>query len=526
MKSLKFLMKFRRVCGMLAAVGLPLNLVAQATITLYPQDADGWSIVAPLADSRVIHVSSSVGNDAADGLSPATPVRTLARGFSLLRNNSADQMLLRRGDIWVGETFAALRNKNGHSAMQRLLIGAYGEGSERPIVDTGVQGVINTDGSPSSNIAVIGIDFYASGRDPASPTYAGHDAVGFAAGFRFVGLGDNILFEDNRIRYYGTALEFDGLGGRFSNVVIRRNIFYHSWRPNSYIIHVYESRSQGLYASAVDGSLMEENLFHHNGWNQVVPFAGANMYNHNVYLQYSNTDTVFRGNMVSMASAHGAQLRSGGYADDNFFSRNAIAMNLGGHGAPTRETNPWGLARNNVIIEGRLMDPNSTFGLRTSAVWALSSDYFPSTAIRNLIANRIHSGSNRAFNLGNTGGSWTLEENTVFQWESTYNQTNPGWRAPDRNVESYAAANGFGSAYADFWAIAADRPAGVWDYSLSAYALNEYLWEGFTVPVPLTCAAAIPASGSRQQPPKGVCVFTIPRQPPSTICLLGSPLNG
>src|SRR5690606_36580387 len=60
---------------------------------------DGWTILTPCADSRVVYVSSSQGNDAFDGLSEATPKRTIAAGYALLRDGYPDWLLLKSGDV-------------------------------------------------------------------------------------------------------------------------------------------------------------------------------------------------------------------------------------------------------------------------------------------------------------------------------------------------------------------------------------------------------------------------------------------
>lgn len=40
-------------------------------------DANGWTVLTPSADSRLVYVSSSTGNNSNDGLSPATPKQTI-----------------------------------------------------------------------------------------------------------------------------------------------------------------------------------------------------------------------------------------------------------------------------------------------------------------------------------------------------------------------------------------------------------------------------------------------------------------
>ncbi|HZN68684.1 MAG TPA: hypothetical protein VFB66_25615, partial [Tepidisphaeraceae bacterium] len=63
-------------------------------------DANGFTAITPSANTRVVYVSSSLGDDAFDGMSPERPVRSIARGASLVRSGSPDWMLLNRGDVW------------------------------------------------------------------------------------------------------------------------------------------------------------------------------------------------------------------------------------------------------------------------------------------------------------------------------------------------------------------------------------------------------------------------------------------
>ncbi len=70
------------------------------------QDAAGWTVVDPSADSRIIYVSSSTGNDANDGLSARTAKRSIDAGMALVRDGSPDHLLLKRGDVFTDQSFA------------------------------------------------------------------------------------------------------------------------------------------------------------------------------------------------------------------------------------------------------------------------------------------------------------------------------------------------------------------------------------------------------------------------------------
>jgi hypothetical protein len=61
---------------------------------------NGWTKFTASPDTQKVYVSSTSGNDQNDGLSPATPKRTLAAGVALMRHGYPDWLLLERGDVW------------------------------------------------------------------------------------------------------------------------------------------------------------------------------------------------------------------------------------------------------------------------------------------------------------------------------------------------------------------------------------------------------------------------------------------
>ena len=61
-----------------------------------------------------------LGDDANDGLSPENPLKTIEKGFGLLRDGHSDWLLLKRGDVWY-ESIGSItsgRLKNGRSPQQ------------------------------------------------------------------------------------------------------------------------------------------------------------------------------------------------------------------------------------------------------------------------------------------------------------------------------------------------------------------------------------------------------------------------
>lgn len=61
---------------------------------------DGWTNITASADSRIIYVSNSTGNDANAGLSSSAPLRTIAAAIAKTRNGFADWVRLKRGDVF------------------------------------------------------------------------------------------------------------------------------------------------------------------------------------------------------------------------------------------------------------------------------------------------------------------------------------------------------------------------------------------------------------------------------------------
>jgi len=278
---------------------------------------DGWTTVVPSADSRIIYVSSSTGNDSNSGLSADAPVKTLAHGKSLTRDGMPDELLLKRGDVFP-ESLGEWRI-SGRSASEPLLISAYGQGA-RPIVDapTGISSSSPWPSLPISNIDILGIDFYDSAHDPQSPNYNSGDNSG--GGIVWLN-GNNILVEDSVFRFHGGGIVFQGFYNQLVNIAIRRDVVEDSYATTAH--------SEGAYIENVDGLLLEGNLFDHNGWNSTVTGAGATVYNHDVYIKEDVTGVVVHDNIFANASSHGLQARSGGDIENNLFINDPIGMSFG-----------------------------------------------------------------------------------------------------------------------------------------------------------------------------------------------------
>ena len=459
---------------MAAIVGTPFG--ASAAVT---RDANGWTQVTPSADSRIVYVSSSSGNDANNGLSPSSPKATIAAGDALIRNGYPDHLLLKRGDTFsVGENGIGPW-KNGRSASEPIVFSYYGSSGARPVVK--ITGKFVNYSSGIRNYQFFkGLEIYKSNSDPASPDFDGEEC---GTSMRFIGGGANLRIEDCRIRFMEVAIEADA-GGVFTNVEVRRNIVTDAWRANSFTTG---AKISGLFVSGVTGYLIEENFFDHNGWNETVPNAGANKFSHNIYVQFNNAEGgIMRGNIITRGAAHGLQARSGGAVDRNLFALNAVGLNFGNYIPPTDpDVLTWpNLAHDNVILNGRLMSTVNSNEPRSPAIWGLDvNPFIPGVDVDgNIVANRINSGVNRAYS-----GIQDMDfgVNISYQWQPEQDTTNPSWPHPDADLGDYHASIGGTNSTIAYINTLRERPVGSLPWNLTAYAAINYIRAGFSMsPVP------------------------------------------
>lgn len=308
-----------------------------------------WTELAATSDALVVHVSTG-GDDANDGLSPARPRRTIAAGVALLRHGHPDHLRLRRGDVFEGESLGHWK-KSGRSARLPMVVSTYGEDPRRPRLLTPADGVWTNGGggSPATieNLAIVGLSLRPR-------TYTGGGDV---VGVRMLQPGANILIEDCEVSGFSTNLVLQAWDGRLANYSVRRCVI-----SDAYVDHARSGEhAQGLYAYGVDHLLLEENVWDHNGWNELVPGAGADIYSHNLYIDNDCTSVRVRGNVIARAASHGMQLRCGGQVFGNLFLRNSINLSVGMGNTPE----PLGVlveCIGNLILDGKDIDERNPRG--------------------------------------------------------------------------------------------------------------------------------------------------------------------
>lgn len=320
------------------AVGLMSLAGTNPALAASDDQASFWTQFTPSVDTRLIFVSSSAGNDSNSGLTPATPVKTIARGYQLLRDGSPDWLLLKRGDTWV----EALPNwmKSGRSESEKMVMGAYGDGDSRPQIrpPDGVVGMNAIGNSKTDHVAFVGFHLEPKERlGDSSPV-----------GFRWLRRGEDILFEDLFVGGWSAnfILQAAGDGVVLKDFRINGCVIVDAWSTTSH--------SQGLFIYGTDGMVIENSVIASNGFN---PDRGADptVFNHNIYAQTGSVNLTVRNNIIADASSHGIQMRCGGVVDGNVFISNPISILIGGGYTPTSAVTCD--VKGNLIMYGRDLSP-------------------------------------------------------------------------------------------------------------------------------------------------------------------------
>ncbi|WP_207103079.1 hypothetical protein [Paracoccus shandongensis] len=239
---------------------------------------------------------------------------TTELGMALWNNTTAfkttsNWLLFERGYEYPAAARLVARGSNGESELHPQVIGAYGEGDD-PVIG----GMMNAFQNTSSHTVVTGLNL-AGGAQALQ--------------------GINMLIDNVSIGGMGGNFQnIDGLTIRNSDIVdIIRDAPVNgaeTWSP-----HI--NRAAGIYISGSEGVLLDGNLFDHNAWVEGYDWSLAatspmppSMYSHNLYMQADNLDVTLRDNIFLRGASFGAQVRSGGFIEDNAFIDNNAALNFMG----------------------------------------------------------------------------------------------------------------------------------------------------------------------------------------------------
>ena len=192
----------------------------------------------------------------------------------------------------------------------------------------------------TQNKAIPGVISTATGTtitmtSALTSTIASGDMLAFwsnnAQGVYVVGT-TYILIEDCRISFYGNDITLENITANNTapyNIHVRRNELLDAYGLTTH--------SAGIFiADNPNGGTIEifENVIDHIGWNNGAAFnwiiqvvgAGATIFSHDIYIHDINPPVTMVGNILSNASATGAEARSGGTIYNNLCIADPICL--------------------------------------------------------------------------------------------------------------------------------------------------------------------------------------------------------
>lgn len=470
------------------------NTNPDPVIPTIPVAAAGFTPLVKDKDTQVIFVSDSMGNDANNGLSPQTPVKTLKRGVDLLRDGRPDWLLLKCGDAWDGQSFDGV-HLGGAAADKPMVISTYGEGHRPVIIPPHGENGFKSVKHKLDGLLIQGLHFYAATRDPGSKRYVARpgdvDGINIripSGEGRYV---KGLIIEDCLVTHFDSNIKIvddwsrfqgEGVPGRIE-ANVRRNIIRFSSSKDSHSI--------GIYLEGTRDTIIEQNLIDHNGWTQADSVAQRNKASHNIYAQWANGPITVRHNIISRGAAHGMQLRAGGNIDHNLFVRNAMAFFTSLNNSR---------ASYNVILESEDMNTDVPEDRRGYGINGWDMDRYE--VIGNIVARRA--GSLQKAGIDVSASHLVVKNNIVYDWidnridssiiyhsgnatasgnlaKEYFNGKEPNYADPSRGLDTYAGEIGLNPTTEAFLNYASTRPRGIWVHKVAPDVVAQYIRDGFEI---------------------------------------------
>ncbi len=447
----------------------------------------GFTQILPSSDSKLIYVSNSGGKDSNSCLATSAPCKTIAAGLEKMRSGYPDHVYLKRGDVWKDQTLNGVQS--GKSSTEPAVVAFYGESGARPKIESSTF-IFRSDKVSKliSNVNFIGLHMSAYKLDLEHPEFTGQYSS--RATFTMLGGNTNLLFEDNIFDHIEVVIQAWEIGTP-QNMAFRRNIWTGAYYNRSSFDNA--KRPSNMYISGISGLVLEDNVIDHGGWHESVPGAGANQYNHNVYMQYSvNGNTVkVKNNIITRGSSLGLHGRGGGHFENNFFARNAVGMQMGYQDHPLK-AGIKATAIYNVISEGisqfKGIDSCSRTGICTRALWGMNIEELGQGVVavkHNIAIDGIMPGARSdlyeaGFLANKTDDSNVdYEGNISWNWGSGNFRTTESFPDPNRNLAKYYKSLGGQESFDAFMEVVLNRELQQWDDKYTASAINNYIRAGF-----------------------------------------------
>ncbi|WP_428244196.1 DUF5011 domain-containing protein [Gynuella sp.] len=417
----------------------------ESNFKLPKQDADGWSILTPSSDSRLIYISTTSGDDntaktyapkdseiGGDYRNPAGTVlayKTMEAAFKQLRAGKPDYLLFKRGDTFTKTPGFDLALKAGRSASERQVFTSYGPATERPVIDTGIGWGLNFNNAPYS--AAVGLYVVASGRNPDQDGDGKEDSnfdwhsMGQALGFRGLDIVGHVLIEDCWFDWFSSNyFQSTDDNSEVIDIIFRRNLI-----TNNYAA-VPGQHPQGMYSDNVS-SLIEENIFDHNGWYKRGTGSDdsegqATYYNHNIYF-VEPRNTIVRNNLFLRSSSIGTKFTSNTTSgvnqikawnllvDNNLYLEGEVGIGLSGN----KDQNNGPRFQEIYVTNNVLMNIGRTQPSRRDLGWGMDlADWKGGLVSGNIFAHwgQFDTQNNNNYALYMTGemSNTEIRDNTIY----------------------------------------------------------------------------------------------------------------
>ncbi|MGF1469640.1 MAG: hypothetical protein ACFCGT_26250 [Sandaracinaceae bacterium] len=226
---------------------------------------------------------------------------------------------------------------HGESELNPLYVGAWGEGA-RPVLDA----PLNMFRGDYSNIVVQGVELAGSGL--------------------IIG-AENVLIDDATLTHNETfaVQESESFSIRYTAIY---DVYTEDPANGRDWMDEHGDRVQGIFVRGTEHLLLEDLFIDHVGWEdgynpdlRVDDGQAPNIYSQNIYLADTNRDVTLRDTISMRAAAYGAQIRSGGFVEDNAFIDNNSGFNLiGGDYLGKGPVGEYSLAHGNLVTSAGYRD--------------------------------------------------------------------------------------------------------------------------------------------------------------------------
>ncbi|MFK7839333.1 MAG: tandem-95 repeat protein [Bdellovibrionales bacterium] len=261
------------------------------------------------------------------------------------------------------------RGTNGESELNPAHVTSYGVGELPIIYDSAALQTL-----PSKNIVISNLRL--GGGLKVYGIEGSHED-------KNVLVDNSILAGEMNIRY------FDNFTFINSSVVDSTNF---APRSGAASWDAFRDRINGFLAKDVDGILVDNSYFDHNGWGAGFdPNLSADspqapgVYSHNVYFQYDTTDVTYRNSISTRSSYVGVQFRGGAFVEDNLFFNNMWNFSILGGDYKT-----FGPVGNYSLVSGNVTTSSATHLLSvrpTLAAWGVQDLAWLTTHVDNIVAH-------------------------------------------------------------------------------------------------------------------------------------------